>query len=34
VDGLGLTLGHDERAHDLPAYQALLKNAVVWAAGR
>jgi type 1 glutamine amidotransferase len=30
---VGLTLGHDERAHDLPAYQTLLKNAVIWAAG-
>ncbi len=25
---VGLTLGHDARAHDLPAYQTLLKNAV------
>jgi type 1 glutamine amidotransferase len=31
---VGLTLGHDARAHDLPAYQALLKNAVLWAAGK
>lgn len=27
-----ITLGHDERAHDLPAFRALLKNAVKWAA--
>ena len=31
---VGFTLGHDERAHDLPAYQTLLKNAVSWAAGK
>jgi type 1 glutamine amidotransferase len=31
---VGLTLGHDARAHDLPAYQTLLKNAVLWAAGK
>ena len=31
---VGITLGHDARAHDLPAYQALLKNAVQWAAGK
>jgi type 1 glutamine amidotransferase len=31
---VGLTLGHDARAHDLPEYQALLKNAVAWAAGK
>jgi putative membrane-bound dehydrogenase-like protein len=30
---VGLTLGHDARAHDLPEYQALLKNAVHWADG-
>ncbi|MEO6740369.1 MAG: ThuA domain-containing protein, partial [Chthoniobacteraceae bacterium] len=30
----GITLGHDARAHDLPAYQTLLKNAVLWAAGK
>lgn len=28
---VGLTLGHDARAHDLPEYQALLRNAVHWA---
>ncbi len=27
---VGLTLGHDARAHDLPEYQALLRNAVEW----
>jgi len=31
---VGFTLGHDARAHDLPAYQTLLKNAVLWAAGQ
>ena len=31
---VGLTLGHDARAHDLPAYQTLLKNAVNWAAAK
>ena len=31
---IGLTLGHDARAHDLPAFQTLLKNAVAWAAGK
>ena len=31
---VGLTLGHDARAHDLPEYKALLKNAVQWAAGK
>ncbi len=31
---VGLTLGHDARAHDLPAYQTLLKNAVQRAAGK
>ncbi len=31
---VGITLGHDARAHDLPAYQTLLKNAVIWAAGK
>jgi putative membrane-bound dehydrogenase-like protein len=30
---VGLTLGHDARAHDLPEYQTLLKNAVEWAGG-
>ena len=27
---VGNTLGHDERAHDLKAYQSLLKNSVRW----
>jgi putative membrane-bound dehydrogenase-like protein len=31
---VGFTLGHDERAHNLEAYQTLLKNAVQWAAGK
>jgi type 1 glutamine amidotransferase len=29
-----ITLGHDGRAHDLPEFQALLKNAVNWGAGK
>ncbi len=29
-----ITLGHDARAHDLPEYQTLIKNAFVWAAGK
>lgn len=29
---VGLTLGHDERAHDLPAFQSILRQAVAWAA--
>ena len=28
-----ITLGHDGRAHDLPEYQTLIKNAFRWAAG-
>lgn len=31
---VGITLGHDARAHDLPEYQALLKNAVNWVGGK
>lgn len=27
---IGITLGHDARAHDLPEFQTLLKNAVKW----
>jgi len=27
---VGLTLGHDERVHDHPAFQAILRNAVRW----
>jgi putative membrane-bound dehydrogenase-like protein len=30
----GITLGHDAKAHDLPAFQTLLRNAVKWAAGK
>jgi putative membrane-bound dehydrogenase-like protein len=30
----GITLGHDARAHDLPEYQALLRNAVEWVGGK
>ncbi|MEO7600213.1 MAG: PVC-type heme-binding CxxCH protein [Opitutus sp.] len=30
---VGLTLGHDERVHDLDAFKQLLTNAVRWAAG-
>jgi len=29
-----ITLGHDGRAHDLPEYQTLIKNAFQWAAGK
>jgi type 1 glutamine amidotransferase len=29
-----LTLGHDGEAHNHPAYQTLLRNAVQWAAGQ
>ena len=28
----GIALGHDARAHDLPAFRTLLQNAVNWAA--
>jgi type 1 glutamine amidotransferase len=28
----GIALGHDAKAHDLPAFKALLQNAVKWAA--
>lgn len=31
---VGFTLGHDAKSHDLPAYQAILRNAVRWAAGK
>jgi putative membrane-bound dehydrogenase-like protein len=31
---VGITLGHDGAAHEHPAYQRLLRNAVLWAAGR
>ena len=30
----GIALGHDAKAHDLPAFKTLLENAVRWAAGR
>lgn len=30
---VGITLGHDARAHDLPEYKMLLVNAVKWVAG-
>jgi uncharacterized protein len=30
----GIALGHDARAHDLPAFQTILKNAATWAAGK
>ncbi len=29
---VGITLGHDQRVHDLPAFKTLLTNAVKWAA--
>jgi putative heme-binding domain-containing protein len=31
---VGLTLGHDERVHDLAAFRTLLANAVKWASGK
>jgi putative membrane-bound dehydrogenase-like protein len=31
---VGITLGHDAKAHDLPEFQKLLKQAVLWAAGK
>lgn len=31
---VGLTLGHDARAHDLPEYKTLLVNAVKWASAK
>ncbi|MEZ4700381.1 MAG: ThuA domain-containing protein [Rhodothermales bacterium] len=31
---VGLTLGHDGAAHELPAFRQLLTNSVRWAAGR
>lgn len=31
---VGLTLGHDGDAHHLPAYIQLLRNAVLWSAGK
>ena len=29
-----ITLGHDDKSHDHPAYIAMLRNAVTWAAGK
>jgi putative membrane-bound dehydrogenase-like protein len=31
---VGIAVGHDAGAHDHPAYQRLLRNAVLWVAGR
>jgi len=31
---VGIALGHDGRVHDLAAYKQLLKNSVLWSAGR
>ncbi len=31
---VGIALGHDAASHDLPEYQALLRNAVKWVAGK
>jgi uncharacterized protein len=31
---VGITLGHDDRAHSLPEFQKLLKQAVLWVAGK
>lgn len=31
---VGITLGHDQRVHDHPAFKTLLANAVGWAAGK
>ena len=31
---VGITLGHDERVHDLPAFKTLLVNAVTWTSAR
>ncbi|MEK7951970.1 hypothetical protein [Luteolibacter soli] len=29
-----ITLGHDDKAHDNPAFKTLLTNSVNWVAGR
>jgi len=29
-----ITLGHDGKAHEHPAFQAILQNSVAWAAGK
>ena len=31
---VAIALGHDGKAHDLPAYKTLLRNALTWAAGK
>jgi len=31
---VGLALGHDAESHNLPAYKNLLRNAIIWAAGK
>ncbi len=31
---VGIALGHDQRVHDLPAFRAILTNAVKWAGGK
>ena len=31
---VGITLGHDDKAHDNPAFKTILTNAVNWVAGR
>jgi type 1 glutamine amidotransferase len=31
---MGLTLGHDGDAHNLPPYIQLLRNSVMWCAGK
>ena len=31
---VGISLGHDERTHDHPAFKTLLANAVTWASGK
>jgi type 1 glutamine amidotransferase len=31
---VGITLGHDGKAHDHPAYQQLLRNSLNWVAGK
>ena len=31
---VGITLGHDGKAHDHPAYQQLLRNSLNWVTGK
>jgi len=31
---VGITLGHDQRVHDLDAFKTLLANAVRWTSGK